>query len=94
MESENRSNLCNSLQASSKQDNLIFRASTPGETYGFRYFDKPIDYDEEDEEEDEYEEKSCGAACCDRDCECDDCLRCSDTGLREIDSYAHDAAAA
>lgn len=51
--------------------------------YGFHYFDKPseglkgADEDEDDEEEDEFEMRSCTNDCCDEDCECDDCLRCS-----------------
>lgn len=89
--------MCKTCQASvpTKADELVFQASGPKDTYGFRFFDKPVDYEEEeDDDSEEYEEKSCGANCCDKDCECDDCLRCSDTGLRDIDSYADDAAAA
>ena len=73
---------------------MALRASEPKETYGFRYFDKQVDYDEEDDDREEYEEKSCGVNCCDNDCECDDCLRCADTGLLDVDTYPREAAAA
>jgi hypothetical protein len=52
--------------------------------HGFQYFDKPSDptEEEEDEEEDDaFELHSCSPNCCDRDCECDDCVRCSKAGL-------------
>jgi hypothetical protein len=53
--------------------------------YGFHYFDKPSDPAEEEaegeEEEDAFELHSCSPSCCDRDCECDDCVRCSNAGL-------------
>jgi len=64
--------------------------------YGFKFFDRPTDYGEEEDDEDEYGESSCPSGCCDHDCECDDCLRCSNNGLVEPDSYAdeHSAAAA
>jgi hypothetical protein len=61
--------------------------------YGFNFFDRPIDYAEE-EDEDEYGESSCPSGCCDHDCECDDCIRCADNGLVEPDSYADDFTAA
>ena len=94
MEYARRPNLCKTSQAHSRQNWLIFQAATPSGTYGLRYFDKPVDYDEEEDEGEEYEERSCGASCCDKDCECDDCLRCSDTGLKDIDSYPENAVAA
>jgi len=61
--------------------------------YGFKFFDRPTDYEEETDE-DEYGENSCPGGCCDHDCECDDCLRCSNNGLIEPDSYADETAAA
>ncbi len=66
------------------------------ESYGFRYFDKPVDYDDEedDDREEEYEEKSCSSNCCDGDCECDDCLRCSDMSMIDSDAFRENAAAA
>ena len=88
-------NLCKSCRVGADSvEELALRAAEPRETYGFRYFDKPVDYDDEDDDREEYEEKSCGATCCDNDCECDDCLRCSDTGLLDVDSYTHEAVAA
>ena len=53
--------------------------------YGFHYFDKPSDQEEEDESEDPdaFDLDSCSANCCDRDCECDDCVRCSNIGVGE-----------
>jgi hypothetical protein len=60
--------------------------------YGFRYFDKPADLEEEDDIE-EYADRSCPGNCCDRDCECDDCARCSQNNLDKHESY-YDAAAA
>jgi hypothetical protein len=64
--------------------------------YGFNFLDRPFDYAHEDEEdeEDEYGENSCPSGCCDHDCECDDCLRCSNNGLMEPDGYSDDIAAA
>ncbi len=64
--------------------------------YGFKYFDRPGDYREEDEEEaelDDFVDKSCPGNCCDHDCECDDCARCSRNSLDKEESY-FDAAAA
>ena len=61
--------------------------------YGFKFFDRPADYEEEGDE-DEYGENSCSGGCCDHDCKCDDCLRCSNDGLMEPDSYADEPAAA
>jgi hypothetical protein len=55
--------------------------------YGFKFFDRPpLDVVEDDE--DEYGESSCPTGCCDHDCECDDCIRCTANGLVEPDSYA------
>jgi hypothetical protein len=51
--------------------------STTRSPYGFNFFDRPTDFLEEEEDEDEYGENSCPSGCCDHDCECDDCLRCS-----------------
>jgi len=54
--------------------------------YGFQHFDKPSNpTEEEDEEEDVdvFELHSCPTNCCDKDCECDDCLRCSNSGFGE-----------
>jgi len=51
--------------------------------YGFQYFDKPDLAEEEDEGEEEtdaFDLHSCSPSCCDRDCECDDCVRCSNSG--------------
>jgi hypothetical protein len=69
--------------------------------YGFQYFDKPvrgpIGQDEDDDEQDEeFDVKSCAGDCCDEDCECDDCLRCSANSLRrdEEPDYSHYPAAA
>jgi hypothetical protein len=61
--------------------------------YGFKFFDRPTDYEAETED-DEYGENSCPGGCCDHDCECDDCIRCSNNGLIEPDSYADEPAAA
>lgn len=84
----------NAEDASSPKD-LTFRASDSQEKYGFRYFDKPIDYDEDEEDDaEDFEEKTCSASCCDKDCECDDCLRCANEGTIEHDSYANNAVAA
>lgn len=58
--------------------------------YGFQYFDKPLTDQEEDLEEDDdegYEMHACPPDCCDKDCECDDCARCSEADLTESDSY-------
>ena len=57
----------------------------PQNQYGFRYYDRPPDY-KEDEDYDEYEAPSCPSNCCDGDCECDDCERCSMNGITEPDS--------
>jgi hypothetical protein len=55
------------------------------EKFGFQYFDRPLEPDE-DEEDDEFELRSCAADCCDDDCECDDCTRCSELGLEDPES--------
>jgi hypothetical protein len=70
--------------------------STTQNPYGFNFFDRPFNYGQEEEDEDEYGENSCPTGCCDHDCECDDCVRCSNNSLLEPDSYAdgNDAAAA
>jgi hypothetical protein len=57
----------------------------PQNQYGFKYFDKSPDYNE-DEDYEEYEFPSCPSNCCDGDCECDDCERCSMNGTTEPDS--------
>ena len=64
--------------------------------YGLRYFDKtPTESEDEyEDDEDEYEERSCSANCCDIDCECDDCQRCSDMGLKDAESYEISVSAA
>ncbi len=63
--------------------------SEPSNTYGFTYFDKLLEYGE-DEEESEITgfEKSCSGNCCDHDCECDDCARCSRNSQDREDSYS------
>lgn len=65
--------------------------------YGLRYLDKTATGSEEEsvenEADEEYDEKSCASNCCDMDCECDDCLRCSDTDLKGADIYEVAAAA-
>lgn len=52
--------------------------------------------EEESEEQDGDESypggRSCSADCCDGDCECDDCLRCSE-GMNEEDTLVFRAAA-
>lgn len=60
--------------------------SQPQHPYGFRYFDKLNEYDEEPEIQ-EHEERSCPGNCCDRDCECDDCERCSMKGTSDEETY-------
>ncbi len=59
--------------------------SEPENKYGFHYFDRPVSFDSEDDEEmsedDAFDQRSCSPSCCDRDCDCDDCVRCSNTGL-------------
>ena len=55
---------------------MLMELSNSQSPYGLKHFDKPDEY-EEDEFLGEYEEKSCPGNCCDRDCECDDCERCS-----------------
>jgi hypothetical protein len=74
---------------------ILLNMSTVQNPYGFNFL-PPFGYNQEEEDEDEYGENSCPNGCCDHDCECDDCLRCSNNGLVEPDSYAddHDAAAA
>ena len=65
-------------------------------TYGLRYFDKPTLSEEEADEEmdEEFELASCAIDCCDDDCECDDCLRCSKNGSEEdYTSYPRASAA-
>ena len=79
------------LSAYSKS--LIKEGAEQGK-YGFQYFDKPSDLAEEDDEEGEEEDAgafdlhSCSPNCCDRDCDCDDCARCSNPGLggEEVES--------
>ena len=62
--------------------------SDPHNTYGLQYFDKLADYGEDDEEELELDgfDKSCPGNCCDHDCECDDCVRCSRNSQMKEDS--------
>lgn len=63
--------------------------------YEFKIPDRQPDYIQaEDDDEDEYGENSCPSGCCDHDCECDDCLRCSNNGVIDTDSYVDDFAAA
>jgi hypothetical protein len=67
--------------------------------YGFHYFDKPsrdLTGEDDDDEDDEFDVKSCAGDCCDEDCECDDCLRCSANSVRgdEEDDYSQYPAAA
>ena len=69
--------------------------SDPQNPYGFRYFDRPTDYrDDEEGELEDYEEKSCPSNCCDVDCECDDCIRCAKSGVAREESYSDSAVAA
>ena len=63
----------------------------PQNLYGFKYFDKLNDYNEEDDEEED-ESASCPTNCCDHDCECDDCERCSMNGTTEPESLYEAAA--
>jgi hypothetical protein len=71
---------------------MSFEASQSKDNYGFRFFDKPVDYRDDDADREEYDGKSCSPSCCDLDCECDDCTRCSEAF--EPDSYFSEAAAA
>jgi hypothetical protein len=66
--------------------------SGPSIKYGFTNIDKNVDYSEEESELEGFE-KSCPGNCCDHDCECDDCARCSRNGQDKEDAYS-DAAAA
>ena len=76
----------------------VLEGSVAQEKYGFHYFDRP---EEDGEEEDDgdlggdgFEARSCPANCCDKDCECDDCLRCSEAAFSdEEDSLVFHAAA-
>ena len=61
--------------------------------YGFKYFDKPPDYEEEEEDFEEYGSKSCSGNCCDHDCECDDCARCSQNSQDKEETFYEAAAA-
>ena len=67
--------------------------------FGSERIDRNILEEEEEESQDpEGEEsfpggRSCSADCCDRDCECDDCLRCSEAGVNEEDTLVYRAAA-
>lgn len=67
--------------------------SDPHNPYGFKYFDKPADHVDEEEELEDFMEKSCPGNCCDHDCECDDCARCSQNSQDKEERY-FDAAAA
>jgi len=72
------------------------RAGEADKKYGFRYFDKPPrpDEDEEElEEADEFDLHSCSKNCCDNDCECDDCVRCSTMGVESPEDSNHAVAA-
>ena len=73
---------------------LTFTANDSHNPYGFQYFDKSLDINEEEEEEEEFDMKSCASNCCDDDCECDDCARCSKTGLLGPESFISNASAA
>jgi hypothetical protein len=61
--------------------------SGPQNPYGFKYFDRMNEYEDEEESDEDYEAKSCPGNCCDQDCECDDCERCSLHGNEE-ESYS------
>jgi hypothetical protein len=75
--------------------NQFYLESSVENPYGLKFFDRPTDYNQPDEEdEDEYGENSCPTGCCDQDCECDDCIRCSYNGLVEPDSFADETPAA
>jgi hypothetical protein len=41
--------------------------------------------DDEEQYDDGYEPESCEDSCCDKDCECDDCLRCANNSLNPYD---------
>gem|GEM_PF-2906941 len=63
-------------------------------------FGRPINEEEDEFEGDDDDDderypggSSCSADCCDRDCECDDCLRCSEAGGAEEDTLIFRAAA-
>ncbi|MGI0091823.1 MAG: hypothetical protein ACREBS_08945 [Nitrososphaerales archaeon] len=77
----------------------LMMITDPQNPYGLKYFDKPAHYNEEEEKEgeddelEEYDVKSCPSNCCDHDCECDDCIRCSNNGLAGEAPYS-DAVAA
>lgn len=78
----------------------MLRASSPStdEKYGFHYFDKSSGGRDEKEEEDagelgEFGVNSCSPDCCDRDCECDDCLRCSESAFADEESLIFQGAA-
>jgi len=68
---------------------LAKRGSEKNSKYESNYFDKPSDHSDEndetgeDDDVDAFDVRSCSPACCDTDCECDDCVRCSNSGLGE-----------
>ena len=63
---------------------LIKKGAEQGR-YGFQHFDKSSDLTKEEDEnledDDAFELHSCPPNCCDGDCDCDDCVRCSNAGL-------------
>ncbi|MHB8567219.1 MAG: hypothetical protein ACYC7D_12625 [Nitrososphaerales archaeon] len=90
--SRSLSNLSEKIASSVKASRVNFGATDIHEKYGLHYFDKPSE-EEEEVEDDELGVNSCSADCCDRDCECDDCLRCTDAGTVGEDSMVFHAAA-
>jgi hypothetical protein len=92
------------LVLSKGRDLLSYRAPDSAKAenqgkYGLHYFDKPGQgLDEQEEEDDlqgdEFDLQACERDCCDIDCECDDCQRCSTNGLRTDDDPTYYGAAA
>jgi len=64
---------------------LVRENSENNEKYGLHYFDKnsegkdEYDAEEEEDDPDAFDLPSCPPSCCDTDCECDDCVRCSNS---------------
>ena len=71
--------------------------------FGHHYYDKPnkgiYGQDDDDDQEDDgadgaFDMQACENDCCDLDCECDDCLRCSANGMQTDDGSEFYGAAA
>ena len=62
--------------------------------YGLQFFDPDPDEGDIQEEDDEYEAQACPRNCCDTDCECDDCLRCSLEAMKDEEELVVGASAA